>query len=137
MSEAPSRLFSAATWIMVFSIAQRLITFVLNQIMIRHTVPNIVRRIPPFPGQRPNKLTLAWKSAARLFAYYILLLYKPWEGPEGIPPPSALTWKAMHLWLNQLRAAPADDIVCRTRLQFVTIAAHGLKICQDSESPPD
>ena len=37
----------------------------------------------------------------------------------------------MHEWLNQLRAAPADDILCRTRLQFVTIAAHGLKICQE------
>jgi hypothetical protein len=37
----------------------------------------------------------------------------------------------MHEWLNQLRAAPADDILCRTRLQFVTIAAQGLKICQE------
>ena len=100
------------------------------QIMAQHTVPNIVRRIPTYPGPRPNKLTTAWKSAARLFAYHIMLLYKPWEGPEGIPPATALTWKAMHLWLNELRSAPADDIVCRTRLQFVTIAAHGLKICQ-------
>ena len=98
------------------------------QIMIQHTVPNIVRRIPPYPGPRPSVLTAPWKSAARLFAYHIMVLYKPWEGPEGVPPAAALTWKAMHVWLNELRAAPADDIVCRTRLQFVTIAAHGLKI---------
>ena len=37
----------------------------------------------------------------------------------------------MHIWLNDLRAAPHDDIVARTRLQFVTIAAHGLKICAE------
>ena len=98
------------------------------QIMIQHTVPNIVRRIPPYPGPRPSILTAPWKSAARLFAYHIMVLYKPWGGPEGVPPSAALTWKAMHIWLNELRAAPADDIVCRTRLQFVTIAAHGLKI---------
>ena len=98
------------------------------QIMVQHTVPNIVRRIPPYPGPRPSVLTAPWKSAARLFAYHVMVLYKPWEGPEGIPPAEALTWKAMHVWLNELRAAPADDIVCRTRLQFVTIAAHGLKI---------
>ena len=101
------------------------------QIMLQHTVPNIVRRTPRYPGPRPDTLTSAWKSAARLFAYHIMLLYKPWEGPNGIPPPEALTWKAMHVWLNQLRAAPPDDIVCRTRLQFVTIAAHGLKICAE------
>ena len=100
------------------------------QILSQHTVPKIVRRIPRYPGPRPNTLTTAWKSAARLFPYHVMLLYKPWEGPKGIPPSSALTWKAMHVWLNQLRAAPADDIVCSTRLQFVTIAAHGLKICQ-------
>lgn len=100
------------------------------QIMLQHTVPNIVRRIPRYPGPRPETLTEAWKSAARLFAYHILLLYKPWEGPQDIPPASALTWKAMHTWLDQLRAAPADDIVSRTRLQFVTIAAHSLRICQ-------
>ena len=101
------------------------------QIMFQHTVPNIVRRIPRYPGPRPKSLTTTWKSAARLFAYHIMLLYKPWEGPNGIPSPDTLTWKAMHTWLNQLRAAPANDIVCRTRLQFVTIAAHGLKICQE------
>jgi len=101
-----------------------------TQIMLQHTVPNIVSRTPRHPGPRPPTLTAAWKSAARIFAYHILLIYKPWEGPQGIPPAGALTWKAMHTWLDQLRAAPADDIVSRTRLQFVTIAAHGLRICQ-------
>ena len=101
------------------------------QIMHQHTVPNIVRRTPRYPGPRPDILTPAWKSAARLFAYHVMLLYKPWEGPNGIPPAEALTWKAMHIWLNDLRAAPHDDIVARTRLQFVTIAAHGLKICAE------
>lgn len=101
------------------------------QIMTEHTIPNIVSRIPRYPGPRPETLTPAWKSAARLFAYYALLVYKPWDGPQGVPPASALTWKAMHTWLNELRAAPPDDIISRTRLQFVTIAAHGLKICQE------
>ena len=100
------------------------------QIMLQHTVPNIVCCIPRYPGPRPAALTAAWKTAASLFAYHVLLLYKPWEGPQGIPPASALTWKAMHSWSDQLRAAPADDIISRTRLQFVTIAAHSLRICQ-------
>jgi hypothetical protein len=79
-------------------------------IMIQHTVPNIVCSIPRYPGPRPQPLTQEWKFAARTFAYHIMLLCKPWEGPNCIPPPSALTWKAMHKWLNQLRAAPANDI---------------------------
>ena len=94
------------------------------QIMAVHTVPDIIWRTPRYPGRRTN--TAAWKAQARLFAYHILLVYRPWEGPDGIPAPETLTWRAMKEWLAELRKR--DDIVSRTRLALVTIAAHGLRI---------
>ena len=68
-------------------------------IMHQHTVLNIVLCTPRCPGPRPDILTPAWKSAASLFAYHIMLLYKLWEGPSGIPPAEALTWKDDYIFI--------------------------------------
>jgi hypothetical protein len=73
-------------------------------------------------------------KAARKFAAYTLIAFKPWDGPDGIPTADSLTWKAMCVWLKSLRDCPVDDITNRTRLAFVTIAAHGLRICSASNA---
>ncbi len=90
------------------------------------TVLDIVGITPRYPEKRTN--TVAWRAQARLrlFAHHILVVYRPWKGPNCIPAPETLTWRAMKEWLTELRKR--DDIVSSTRLAHITIAAHCLRI---------
>ena len=80
------------------------------QIMAKQTVPDIVKRMPTFPGNRPVKLTQTWKWKARMFAANALILYRPWNGPAGIPVPETLTWKAFIEWAHSLRTSGFSNL---------------------------
>jgi hypothetical protein len=82
-----------------------------------------VKRVPQYPGKRPDPITDVWKQKARRFAEFALTVYKPWQGPDGLP--ASTTWKAFCDWMQELRKS--DTIIDRTRAAFVLNAAHNLK----------
>ena len=89
----------------------------------KHCISQFIKKVPPYPGKRSDPLTEAWKSRARNFAEFALVVYKPWTGPDGLP--ESTTWKDFCIWMHTLKAA--EDILSRTRTQFVINASHNLK----------
>ena len=51
----------------------------------KHCISQFIKKIPSYPGKRSDPLTEAWKSRARIFAEFALVVYKPWTGPDGLP----------------------------------------------------
>ena len=89
----------------------------------KHCVAQFIKKVPPYPGNKPDILTDAWKERARKFAEFILIVYKPWNGPHGLP--SSTTWRAFCDWMHELKES--QTIISRTRLAFVVNASHNLK----------
>lgn len=89
----------------------------------KHSIPLFVKRVPPYPGKRPEPLTQAWKDKARKFAEFCLIVYKPWTGPDGLP--ECTTWRAFCDYVHEL--SESHTIISRTRLAYIKIAAHNLK----------
>ena len=89
----------------------------------KHGIAQFVKKIPPYPGKRPDPLTDQWKSRARQFAEFALVIYKPWTGPDNLP--ESTTWKSFCDWMHTLKTS--DSILSRTRFAFVVNAAHNLK----------
>ena len=94
------------------------------QLRSNQALPVIVGRIPKFPAKRPSgRLTAAYKRDADRFAAWALTLFRPWDPVTGLP--KDLSWNCFCDWVLELQQL--DTIVARTRLAFVTNAAHGLK----------
>lgn len=74
-------------------------------LMAKQTIPDYVKRMPPHPGKRSSPTTDVWKWKARMHAIYSLLLFRPWNGPNGIPPAETLTWKQFTEWTYKLRTS--------------------------------
>jgi hypothetical protein len=89
----------------------------------QYSVAQIIRKVPAAPGPRPNPLTDAWKTRARIFAQFILVVFKPWEGLHGLP--DSTTWKAFCDWQATLRQS--KTIIDRTRAAFIVNVHHNLK----------
>ena len=89
----------------------------------KHFIAQFIQKIPPYPGKRPEPLTDTWKSRARKFAEFALVVFRPWQGPNGLP--ESTTWKSFCEWMQTLRSC--DSILSRTRAAFVVNAAHNLK----------
>ena len=89
----------------------------------RFSVAQIIRKVPAAPGPRPDPLTDAWKARARIFAQFAIVVFKPWEGPHGLP--DSTTWKAFCDWQATLRQS--KTIIDRTRAAFILNVSHNLK----------
>ena len=89
----------------------------------QHNIAQFVKKIPPYPGKRPDTVTDQWKTRARIFAEHVNIVYRPWTGPDFLP--EATTWKAFCDWMQCLKKC--DSIMSRTRYAFVVNAAHNLK----------
>jgi hypothetical protein len=89
----------------------------------KYSVAHFIKKVPAYPGPRPLPLTEAWKTRARIFAEFALVVFKPWQGPDGLP--SSTTWHSFCMWMRELRHS--DSILNRTRAAFVRNAAHNLK----------
>ena len=92
-------------------------------ILPKHCIPHFISRVPNYPGDRPNPTTKTWEAQAQEFVAFALVVYKPWSGPEGLPEP--ITWNAFCDFMDALSAS--QTLIDRTRLAYITIAAHGLK----------
>ena len=92
-------------------------------IMPKHCIPHFIARVPNYPGDRPNPTTKTWEAQAQEFVAFALVVYKPWSGPDGLPGP--ITWNAFCDYMDALSAS--QTLIDRTRLAYITIAAHGLK----------
>ena len=79
--------------------------------------------MPAAPGPRPDPLTDAWMARARAFAEFAIVVFKPWEGPHGLPDSTA--WKTFCDWQVTLRQS--KTIIDRTRAAFVININHNLK----------
>ena len=94
------------------------------QLRAQQALPIIVGRIPRFPAKRPSgRVTAAYKRDADRFAAWALTLFHPWDPVTGVP--KDLSWNRFCDWVLELQQK--DTIVARTRLAFVTNAAHGLR----------
>ena len=94
------------------------------QLRANQALPLIVGKVPRFPTKRPaGKLTAAYKRDANRFAAWALTLFHPWDPKTGLP--NDLSWNRLCAWVGELQAD--KSIVARTRLAFVTNAAHGLR----------
>jgi hypothetical protein len=94
------------------------------QLRAQQALPIIVGRIPRFPAKRPSgRVTAAYKRDADRFAAWALTLFHPWDRDTGLP--KDLSWNRFCDWVLELQQT--DTIVARTRLAFVTNAAHGLR----------
>jgi hypothetical protein len=89
----------------------------------QYSVAQIIRKVPAAPGPRPDPLTDAWKARARIFAQFAIVVFKPWEGPHGLP--DSTTWKAFCDWQVTLRQS--KTIIDRTRAAFIVNVHHNLK----------
>ena len=89
----------------------------------QYSVAQIIRKVPAAPGPRPDPLTDVWKTRARIFAQFILVVFKPWEGLHGLP--DSTTWKAFCDWQATLRQS--KTIIDRTRAAFIVNVHHNLK----------
>ena len=89
----------------------------------RYSVAQIIRKVPAAPGPRPDPLTDAWKTRARVFAQFAIVVFKPWEGPHGLP--DSTTWKSFCDWQVTLRQS--KTIIDRTRAAFILNVHHNLK----------
>ena len=89
----------------------------------KFSVAHFIRKVPPYPGPRPSPLTEAWKSRARTFAEFALVVFKPWQDPNGLP--SSTTWRFFCEWVHKIKQS--NTILDRTRAAFVRNAAHNLK----------
>ena len=89
----------------------------------RYSVAQIIRKVPAAPGPRPDPLTDAWRTQARVFAQFAIVVFKPWEGPHGLP--DSLTWKTFCDWQVTLRHS--KTIIDRTRAAFILNIHHNLK----------
>ena len=68
-------------------------------------------------------MTDPWKSRARAFAQFALIVFKPWQGSDGLP--ESTTWRTFCNWMHELNQS--QTIVARTRAAFVLNAAHNLR----------
>jgi hypothetical protein len=94
------------------------------QLRANQALPIIVGRIPRFPTKRASgPITAAYKRDADRFAAWALTLFRPWNPDTNLP--DELSWNSFCDWVSELQQQ--DTIVARTRLAFVTNAAHGLK----------
>jgi hypothetical protein len=94
------------------------------QLRANQALPIIVGRIPRFPTKRASgPITAAYRRDADRFAAWALTLFRPWNPDTNLP--HELSWNAFCDWVSELQQQ--DTIVSRTRLAFVTNAAHGLK----------
>ena len=89
----------------------------------KFSVAHFIRKVPPYPGPRPDPLTDAWKTRARSFAEFALVVFKPWLGPNGLP--LSTTWLSFCEWMRELRQS--RTILDRSRAAFVLNCAHNLK----------
>jgi hypothetical protein len=89
----------------------------------RFSVAHFIKKVPPYPGPRPTPLTDPWKSRARAFAQFALIVFKPWQCEDGLP--GSTTWHTFCTWMHELRQS--ETIVARTRTAFVLNAAHNLR----------
>jgi hypothetical protein len=89
----------------------------------RYSVAQIIRKVPAAPGPRPDPLTDAWMARARAFAEFAIVVFKPWEGPHGLP--DSTTWKTFCDWQVTLRQS--KTIIDRTRAAFIINVNHNLK----------
>ena len=87
------------------------------------SVAHFIKKVPPYPGPRPTPLTDPWKSRARAFAQFALIVYKPWQSSDGLP--GSTTWHTFCTWMHELRQS--QTILSRTRTSFVINAAHNLR----------
>jgi hypothetical protein len=89
----------------------------------QYSVGQFLRKVPPYPGPRSEPLTESWKTRARTFAQFALVVFRPWQGPDGLPGP--LTWREFCDFMHELKQTPT--ILNRTRAAFVLNVAHNLK----------
>jgi G:T-mismatch repair DNA endonuclease (very short patch repair protein) len=90
----------------------------------KHTVPSLAGSAPPtWPGI--NDGTDRWLKAADRWAEYVLVLHSPWD-LETRRPPQELTYSALCVWYQELKASPyLDD---RVTAFWVENLAHGMKL---------
>ena len=94
------------------------------QLRANQALPIIVGRIPRFPAKKPSgPVTNAYRRDAERFAAWALTVFRPWNANTGLP--QDLSWNTLCDWVVDLQAQ--DSIVARTRLAFITHAAHGLR----------
>jgi hypothetical protein len=89
----------------------------------KYSVAQFIRKVPAFPGPRPDPLTDAWKTLARAWALFSIVVFKPWDGPHGLP--ESTTWKTFCDWQVQLRQS--KTVIDRTRAAFIVNCSHNLK----------
>lgn len=85
---------------------------------------------PPKPPQsKPSDLTPEWRTAAKVFARYILVLFRPWTENGGTLP-SPLTWTEFCNFMEDLefsedRSGPPTDAAI-VRRRWIENASQGL-----------
>ena len=85
---------------------------------------------PPKPPQsKPSDLTPEWRTAAKVFARYILVLFRPWTENGGTLP-SPLTWTEFCKFMEDLefsedRSGPPTDAEI-VRRRWIENASQGL-----------
>ena len=89
----------------------------------KYSVAQMIRKVPAYPGPRPDPITEAWKTRARAFALFAIVVFKPWEGPHGLP--DSTTWKSFCDW--QVELLHSNTVINRTRAAFIINCSHNLK----------
>jgi hypothetical protein len=111
------------TTLFIFQAQHQLMATHAIALLKKFSVAHFIKKVPPYPGPRPTPLTDPWKSRARAFAQFALIVYKPWQSSHGLP--GSTTWHAFCTWMHELRQS--ETILSRTRTAFVLNAAHNLK----------
>lgn len=87
-----------------------------QQLRSKTKIPVLLRQPPKPPPSKPDKLTEEWRFAARQFAQYILILFRPWEEDEGTLP-GDLSWTSLCKFMEDLEFG--DDRMGPTPLETV------------------
>ena len=88
---------------------------------------------PAPPAPKPSKLTDAWRTQARKFASYFLILYRPWKmlTEDGGTLPGSTTWSDFCSFMHSLGEGNNNGVTrClnRVRSKWIHHAAHGLRM---------
>ena len=104
-----------------------------QRIRSKAKVPVLVGPPPPMPVPKPIEMTNAWKTLPRKFAYYYLILFRPWtkRTTDGSTLPESAAWYDFCIFMKKLdcgdesKTPSHQDIV---RSKWIHNTAHGLRI---------
>jgi len=105
----------------------------VQRIRSKFKVPVLIKNPPKPPPPKPKNPSREWKTAARNFAHYFLVVYRPWLEEDGTLP-GEMSWKDFCSWMKDLQfgtrqndgkrigATPLDTV----RRRWIENAAQGI-----------